>query len=169
MHTSKYVIGFDLFGTLFEFKDVPIEERRDYARQISEKEYKPLVLPNSWKDLEPFEDVFEGLSRLRDYGFKCVTCSNAPEALSNHLITKHNLPMEFKSIGEVYKPNPQAYLNVIKQCGVKVENFVMISANKSFGDLEAVVALGGKSYAIRDYKNKPSTIDLAEILYADLA
>ncbi len=147
------VIAFDTFGTVFDLAGVPREELRAYLKHIQKPEWSPLVLPSSWEQLPAHPDAACGIDRLRDAGYLVVTCSNGPLGLLAKL-SKHNevhwdaiIPLE---MNKVFKTNPKSYMTVCEVMGVAPEEVLMVTANKTFGDLEASRKLGMRAELIRD-------------------
>ncbi len=140
-------------------------DRKAYADHISSPEWKPLVLPKSWNALPAHQDSGQGISLLRE-NYTVVALSNGPVKLLSSL-SKHNgidwdwiVPLELK---QVFKPNPQAYLTVCEVFGVEPQEVCMVTANQTFGDLEASSALGMQNRLIR----VPSLPDIVA-LYEEL-
>lgn len=152
------IVLFDLFGTLVDMSGVPREEMADYARQIARPTWEPLVLPASWNALNPFYDVGPGLSALSKLpGVLTVTLSNAPMAVQAALMSHNWLfvgaYMAFcfpVAMVGAYKPNPEVYraaLRVFPE--LSPDQFLMVTANEQFGDLEGAAACGMQTMLIR--------------------
>lgn len=160
------VIAFDVFGTVFDIQNnVPRSEIADYVKHVHDTQWRPLEFPEHWKTIPAHLDAAKGIYELRK-SHLVVTCSNGPMALLAPL-SKHNniswdaiIPLE---TARVYKPNPGAYLHVCALLGVEPEEVMMVTANRTFGDLEASAALGMTPQLIRDDKC-PTIIDLADHL-----
>lgn len=160
------VLAFDVFGTVFDLSGVDREEVKSYARHIRSPEWKPLTLPQSWETLPAHPDSAEGINLLREK-FIVVTCSNGNLGLLTKL-SKHNkvqwdaiIPLE---LNKVYKPNPKAYMTVCEVLNVLPEEVMMVTANATFGDLEASKALGMTPMLIRDENTPKDIIELNRIL-----
>jgi 2-haloacid dehalogenase len=163
------VIAFDLFGTVFDLSAVPRDEVKAYVDHIRKPEWSPLTLPDSWLRLWPYGDSKNGIERLR-HRFTVVTCSNAPLGFTAKLSKKNGInwdaiiPLE---LNRVYKTNPKAYMTVCEVLGVEPADVLMVTANRTFGDLESSRALGMQAQLIRDGEENPKTIiELAERLEA---
>lgn len=164
---SIKVIAFDVFGTVFDLSGADRKEVKDYITHIHEPVWSPLQLPKTWENLKAHPDSAEGIALLRKK-FMVVTCSNGPLGLLAKL-SKNNginwdaiIPLE---MNKVYKPNPRAYMTVCEVLNVLPEEMLMVTANKTFGDLEASRALGMEAILIRDEESPVKTIiDLAKVL-----
>lgn len=162
------VVAFDVFGTVFDLSGVPRHEVWDYIAHIRRPEWSPLRLPASWEHLPAHADSAEGIARLRER-FIVVTCSNGPLGLLAKL-SKNNgvqwdaiVPME---LNHVYKPDPRAYLTVCEVLEVPPSAVTMVTANRTFGDLEASAALGMTPVLIRDGDGPKTITELAAVLTA---
>lgn len=160
------VIAFDVFGTVFDLSSVPHEEVREYAHHIHLPEWEPLVLPEHWKTLPAHADSAEGISLLRSK-YTVVTASNGPVNLLAAL-SKHNgiswdmlIPIE---MNKVYKPKHAAYMTICELMKVEPAEVMMVTANKTFGDLEAAAELGMVGKWIRGDSGVSTIIDLAKEL-----
>lgn len=160
------VVAFDLFGTIFKL-DRPKEEIQAYAEHIAKPEWSPLVLPKEWKELEMFEDAKQGLQKMKN--IKCITLSNAPWKLQRTLHCDDwfdtMVPLEDY---EVFKPSVDAYVAACIHMTELPREFLMVTANEHFGDLEKSRQIGMQSILI-DRKNKypdmPHTIlELAQMM-----
>ncbi len=154
------VIAFDVFGTVFDLSSVAKSEIAAYGRHIHKDVWEPLELPESWKDIKAHPDSKEGIDRLRK-NFQVVTCSNGPIRLLSHLSKANGLtwdalvPLEMR---KVYKPNPLAYLTICGLMGVECKEVMMVTANRTFGDLEAAQMLGMQPMLIRDEQSEIKNI-----------
>lgn len=166
------VIAFDVFGTVVDMSGVPPHEQRDYGRHLRDyyanRVWKPLSFPKSWETIPAHPDSADGIARLREK-FIVVTCSNGPLGFLAKLL-KHNkismdaiIPLE---MNHVFKTNPAAYLTVCEVLDVKPEEVAMVTANETFGDLEASGVLGMRPILIRD-GNLPTIGSLADLLLSE--
>lgn len=160
------VIAFDVFGTVFDTSTVDHSEVRDYVRHIREDAWSPLILPDSWKALDAHPDSACGIEMLRKK-FMVVTCSNGPVNLLAAL-SKRNciswdaiIPLE---MAKVYKPKPKAYMTICDVMKVEPSKVMMVTANETFGDIEASWALGMTPMLIRGASVIKNIIDLASAL-----
>ncbi len=163
---SLKVIAFDVFGTVFDLSSAAREEVKDYVRHVHLPEWKPLKLPKSWETMPAHHDSAEGIALLRKQ-FIVVTCSNGPLGLLAKL-SKHNnvqwdaiIPLE---LNKVYKPNPRAYRTVCEVLDVEPHEVLMVTANRTFGDLESSKRIGMQSVLIRSNGGPRTIIDLANLL-----
>lgn len=150
------IFAFDAFGTVFDM-DLPKESIRHYANQIEtyQKEWAPLELGPKWYDLKAHPDV-NYIQYLRLSGHRCVTLSNGPIHLLDHLSRSNGIIWDFMvplELMQIYKPNPKAYLSVCDLYKVKPNEVVMVSANNKpsefFRDLQVAEELGLQSRLIR--------------------
>lgn len=145
------VIAFDLFGTVYDMKDVPREEMRYYGEQLRRPKWAPLALPESWAKLPLFPDSLEAIPELMQH-YTVVTLSNAPLGLQiamtkNSGLRFHGMiPLE---IGQTYKPRVDAYRLLAAVMNVPPENCLMVTANKTFGDIEGSRSIGMQAALVR--------------------
>lgn len=99
-------------------------------------------LVHSWHRLPPWEDVSEGLSRLRKH-YVLTALSNGGFALLTHLIKEAALPFDCVLSAELcehYKPDKEAYLMAPRLLDVKPEESMLVAAHK--WDVEGAKAAG---------------------------
>lgn len=167
--TGIKAIAFDVFGTVFDLSAVPRDEVRAYVKHVHQESWQPLKLPASWATLPAHPDAAEGIAKLRER-FIVVTLSNGPLSLLMRL-SKHNgiswdaiVPLEMYRI---YKPDLRAYMYLPTLLGVERDEVCMVTANRTFGDLEGAAAVGMRAQLIRDGAENPKDIlELAERLDA---
>ncbi len=159
------VIAFDVFGTVFDLSDVDRSEVRAYVEHIKQPTWEPLNLPKHWETLPAHYDAPGALEMLRKK-YMVVTLSNGPMRLLAEL-NKFNglkwdaiIPLE---MARVYKPNPIAYLLPAQLFDCDINEVMMVTANKDFGDIEAAKALGMQWFWI-DRKNGGTIYDVVEAL-----
>lgn len=155
------VIAFDVFGTVFDLRQAERDDVRDYAQHIRQPVWRPLHLPTSWERLPAHPDSAAGIARLRTKFF-VVTCSNGPLGLLAKMSKNAGIqwdaiiPLE---LSRAYKPEPAAYLTVCNVLAVAPAQVMLVTANKTFGDLEGSAALGMTPVLIRDTSlGGPATI-----------
>ena len=145
------VVAFDVFGTVFDLSGVNHEEIRDYAHHIRQPSWSPLVLPESWKTLPAHPDSKYGIEKISLY-YSVVTMSNGPldllVALSKHNSIKWDAIIPIQ-MNKVYKPKKEAYLTICELMKVQPNEVMMVTANKTFGDIEAAQSLGMTPMLIR--------------------
>lgn len=160
------VVAFDVFGTVVDFTSVDRQEVRAYVDHIRKPTWEPLRLPESWEHLPAHPDSAEGIARLRTK-FTVVTCSNGPLGLLAKLSKNAGIqwdaviPLE---LSRCYKPNPHAYLTVCDVLDVQPADVLMVTANETFGDLEASRSLGMQAQLIRSGDGPRDIIELAKSL-----
>ena len=99
-------------------------------------------LVHSWHRLPPWDDVLEGLSRLRKH-YVLTALSNGGFALLTHLIKEAALPFDCVLSAELcehYKPDKEVYLMAPRLLDVKPEETMMVAAHK--WDVEGAKAAG---------------------------
>jgi FMN phosphatase YigB (HAD superfamily) len=145
------LIMFDVFGTVVDMSAVDRDEIRAYIEHIRKPEWSPLELPASWRDLPLHPDSKAGIARLAK-NYKVVTCSNGNFQVLQGIVCNHELAMEVcpLELFQVFKPNAFAYLAVCAAYRAAPEQAMMVTANKTFGDLEASERLGIRPKLIRD-------------------
>lgn len=160
------VIAFDLFGTVLDPTNIPLEEKRDYIRQVRTLPWQPLNLPESWSDIPAYPDAKEGLQRLRTK-FKIVTCSNWHKPLIETVLEKNGL--EFDHIValenyKVYKPKFVAYAAICDEMGVDPALTVMVTGNEGSPDLVYPPMMGMSVQRIRKEGHPLNITELANTL-----
>ena len=161
------VLAFDLFGTVFDLSGTPRSEIKAYSDHIRKPEWSPLVLPESWIDLPLFPDALEGLNKLQER-YSVIVASNAPAEFTEQLMDKHDLPfngvVDFAS-QRVFKPHYKSYDVIATHYNIPSNEYLMITANKDFGDIAGAIHAGMSSQLIRHgYPN--TIIELAALLTA---
>lgn len=154
------VVAFDCFGTVFDLSGVSRQEIADYAAHIRKAEWSPLVLPESWLTLTSHSDSRDGIEEIRKTHF-VVALSNAPMGMIAKLSKLNGIrwdaiiPLE---MFRVFKPNPRAYLAICDVLGCNPDDVTMVTANKTFGDLEGARSVGMNSVLIRGESDMPDII-----------
>lgn len=167
MNKDLKVIAFDVFNTVYDLAAVPREEIKAYVDHIQKPAWEKLRLPKRWRKLPAFPDAAEGIARLRTQ-FTVVTLSNGPADVLVDL-AKHN-GIEWDAIvpiqlNRLYKPRLAAYMVAADMLDIAPRRIMMVTANKTFGDLEGAKTLGMTPMLIRDEEGGPATIiQLAEEL-----
>lgn len=156
------LIAFDIFGTVVDMSGTPREELVAYGEHIRKPEYSPLTLPESWEKLEAFPDALPGLSKLKEK-YIIVTLSNGPMGLLTKIAKNNNLPFDTivpVELARSFKPNPEPYKLLISAFNLKPEEIMMVTANKTFGDLESSRDLGMVPQLIRGDSDVQDIIEL---------
>lgn len=160
-------IAFDCFGTVFDMSSVPREEIAAYVAHVKKADFTPYSFPASWWKLKAHPDAADGIWKLRNSGYHCVTLSNGGVGLLQDLATQNRICFDhYVNLikHRAYKPhNLDAYRAVEKDTGFKPSETLMVTANKTFGDVESSQAIGMRCQIIRHgYPN--TIIELAEKL-----
>lgn len=119
----------------------------DYALKAVGREleaHQKDALMEQYNDLERFEDVEEGLSRLKEAGHKMVVFSNGTPTMLEAIMDHEQLTPYFEgyvSVNEieVYKPSPKVYRHVAERLGRPIGEVRLISSNP-FDDIGAETA-----------------------------
>lgn len=162
------VIAFDVFNTVVNISNVPKNELRAYSQHLKHfyesGHWEPLSFPASWDYLPPHPDSIEGINRLRKK-YSVVAMSNAPMHMMVRLCKNSGLffdavvPLELR---HTFKPSLDAF-RALFDC-FRTSDILMVSANESFGDIEAAREFGLQAQLIRN-PGCPQTITaLAEEL-----
>lgn len=162
------VIGFDLFGTVFDLINHAASDDIDhYIKTIRSDTWTPFVWKPYWENMSAFSDSASGLHNLRESNYYVVALSNAPLALSMRMSANAGINWDaiipLETI-RTYKPNPVTYEFACELTGVKPEEFLMVSGNAGFGDIENAVKVGCKSQLIRNPGCPCDILDLARFL-----
>ena len=99
-------------------------------------------LVRSWHRLPAWDDVCDGLSRLRKK-YVLAALSNGGFALLTHLIKEAEIPFDCVLSAELcehYKPDREVYLMAAKLLDVRPEEIMMVAAHK--WDIEGAKAAG---------------------------
>ncbi|MDO4279912.1 MAG: haloacid dehalogenase type II [Lachnoclostridium edouardi] len=96
---------------------------------LSDDDYKNLG--KIWHRLSPWQDVLEGLNRLKTK-YAIGPFSNGDFNLMIDIEKAANLPWDFITTGDLFKkfkPNPEVYRDEVKLLGVKPEEVTMVAAH----------------------------------------
>jgi 2-haloalkanoic acid dehalogenase type II len=160
-------IAFDCFGTVFDMAVVSREEIAAYVEHVKRDDFSPYKFPDSWWQIKAHADAADGIRRLQDAGFSCVTLSNGSANLLRYVSRQNGILWDFiidLAKYRVYKPHIDAYRTVEKQLGFKPSETLMVTANPTFGDIEGAAAIGMQSQVIRQPGFPQTIIELADIL-----
>jgi 2-haloacid dehalogenase len=94
----------------------------------------------AWHRLDPWPDVVEGLTRLRQR-YILATLSNGNIALMVNMAKRAELPWDAilgAEVARAYKPQPEAYLATARALGLAADECMMVAAHN--GDLHAAAA-----------------------------
>lgn len=160
------IVAFDVFRTVFNITEEHQNEVKEYNKHVRSEGWQPLNLPQSWETLLAHPDARQGIEEIRQ-NFIVVTMSNCPMDLLVKL-SRYNgiswdaiIPIE---LNKVYKPNIDAYKTILQLFKVKAEEVVMVTANKTFGDIEAAETLGMRPILIREDGRIKDIIELSTYL-----
>jgi FMN phosphatase YigB (HAD superfamily) len=158
----KYIF-FDLFGTILDVSNIDL---KPYVKQLSDPVWKPLDLPFQWRYLRPFQDVYDSFDRLREKGYTLISLSNCPIWLQTQICQRREFVFDAAVALEAikkYKPNIECYKHALEL--FRIDNpteAMMVTANKTFGDIEAAKSLGMKTGLIRHQDGFANLLQLAE-------
>lgn len=178
------ILLFDLVGTIFDMSSAREGDLSFYGQQIADWRdpvksrqaiWTPLTLPKSWEVLPAHPDAKDAIAALRTSNrFRCVTLSNLPVKLQVEMSANVGINWDFMIPLEavrVYKTHPAAYLSAIGIFGHRPpSDFIMITANRTYGDLEAANKLGMHTvYIDRKHEHPliPNAIFLSLTEFAD--
>jgi 2-haloalkanoic acid dehalogenase type II len=160
-------IAFDCFGTVFDMSAVSRDEIAAYVEHVKQDDFSPYKFPDSWWKLKAHADSADGILRLQDAGFSCVTLSNGSAGLLRYVSRQNEILWDFiidLVTHRVYKPHIDAYRTIEKQLGFAPAETLMVTANPTFGDIEGAAAIGMQSQVIRQPGKIQTIIELAELL-----
>ncbi|WP_414828827.1 haloacid dehalogenase type II [Alteromonas sp. H39] len=108
--------------------------------------------------LPPHDDVIEGLSELKNRGYKLVALSNSSASGLQHQLEYAKIIQLFESVLSVqsirtYKPYPEVYQWALQQCQTEAEDTMMIAAHG--WDLAGAAACGLKTAFVRRQGKMP--------------
>ena len=106
-----------------------------YGLTRSEADKRELV--KGWHRLDPWPDVVEGLTKLKETHI-IAPCSNGHIAQSVNLARFAKLPWDAilgAEIARAYKPDPRVYLESVYALGLEPHEVCMVAAHRE--DLEA--------------------------------
>ena len=161
------VVAFDVFGTVFDMSCVPDHELAKYGSHIKKSDWSPIDFSPGWERIPAFKDSRIGIKSLRSAGFFVCTMTNCPVSTLTKLSRYNNInwdcivPIELR---QIYKPNQSTYTMALELFRVKPEEMLMVTANKTFGDIEACQSLGIQTKLIRGETGKLITDIVWEIL-----
>lgn len=161
----KY-IAFDLVNTVYDVSKVPEQELKNYVTQVRADKWAPLTLPPSWEHIPLHTDSAEGL-KLLGTKYKLVAMSNLPYDLIRKMAKNSGIKWDYIVpiiFAQAYKPNLSAYGLIFDLCKCHPSEVMMVTANKTAGDLEAAAQLGMHPKLIREPGSPRDLIELAKQL-----
>ena len=143
---------------------------RDAGLALAEDDRDELV--KGWHRLDPWPDVVEGLTRLKESHI-VAPCSNGHIAQSVNLAKYAKLPWDAilgAEIARAYKPDPRVYRESVYALGLQVDEVCIVSAHRQ--DLAAVADPGLHSAFVERFGEDPGPPFDADIVaydFVDLA
>jgi 2-haloacid dehalogenase len=113
---------------------------RDAGIPLAEEDRDELV--KGWHRLDPWPDVVDGLTKLKETHI-IAPCSNGHIAQSVNLAKYAKLPWDAilgAEIARAYKPDPRVYRESVYALGLEVDEVCMVAAHRQ--DLEAAAGVG---------------------------
>lgn len=177
MNRVKTVL-FDCFGTVFDVRSLPKGYVREYAEHVRSKPDEPYTFADEWFGLPAHPGVSNAMQALQRCGLRCVAFSNGDPHLLQTLAIRSgfnwNHIIDIKGNHFPYKPHLDTY-SLPSRLGYKPANTIMVTANKTFGDIEgatdagmrAVLVDGADGYGYGAKPILPTIIDLADKLIAN--
>ena len=154
--TGLKVLGFDCFNTIFRMDKIERNEIKDYAKATVDKigvDWEMWSPSPVWYELDAHPDARAAIEAMRRSGYICATMSNGPVDLL-HTLSRRNFiqwdmitPIQLK---RVWKRSPEAYLTLCDLFRVKPSEVGIVTANRTFGDVEVAESLGMRANVIRD-------------------
>jgi FMN phosphatase YigB (HAD superfamily) len=159
------VAFFDLNHTCLNMAGATKDEILGYKLQIEDSSWSPLILPTHWRDFNVYADVAPAIYALRMYKqIRCVTLSNNPiDFQIDQLRRTHFDFMVPLEAYHVFKPDVKAYQVACNLLQVAPEDALMVTANRTFGDLEGANTIGMPSVWI-DRKNEDNTYPIKNLM-----
>lgn len=146
-------VAFDCFGTLFDPSPLSRDQIKEYVDHVRADKFTKFNFPKAWWNLKAFDDVALGVQIIRNTGIKPITLSNGSRPLLRHLLDTNKVPIQWVTdlvYHQAYKPNNlDAYRAVEKDLGYKPGETLMVTANKTFGDIESAAKIGMPAKLIR--------------------
>lgn len=163
------ILFFDLFNTIYDISAVPREHLIEYRRLIDQfletGKYEPLDMREWWQLIKPFPEVAEAILELEDE-HSLVSLSNCPSHWQQEIAAiydLHSIDCRGLERYSIYKPHIGAYYAALGEIGEAPADCMMVTANKTFGDLENAAKVGMQSFHV-DRENGGTLWDLVEHL-----
>ena len=169
------VVSFDVLGTVIDASAADRDDISRYVRatrdaQLAGLPYQQLAVPKQWNRLRAHSDAEQGIRRIRS-AFRVVTCSNLPISMIAEVSRNNGIDWDFivpVELRREWKPSPGPYRLICETMRVEPQEVAFVTANRTFGDLEASAALGMKPFLIRDKSSPFADInDLAAHLLSE--
>ncbi len=126
-------------GLMQQYADFSVctRDALDYTAQLNQlalDSAQKQVLLDSYKTLPAFDDVQDGLARLRAGKFRLFAFSNGSANAVETLLVTAGIRDFFEGVVSVegvqsFKPNPVVYHHFLQQSGASVDNAWLISSN----------------------------------------
>lgn len=140
---------------------------RDAGLTLAEDDRDELV--KGWHRLDPWPDVVDGLTKLKETHI-IAPCSNGHIAQSVNLAKFAKLPWDAvlgAEIARAYKPDPRVYRDSVYALGLEVDEVCMVAAHRQ--DLRAAAEVGLMTAFVERYGEDPGPPFEADIVAYDFA
>jgi 2-haloacid dehalogenase len=143
---------------------------RDAGLALAESDRDELV--KGWHRLDPWPDVVEGLTKLKETHI-IAPCSNGHIAQSVNLARYAKLPWDAilgAEIARAYKPDPRVYRESVYALGLEVGEVCMVAAHRQ--DLQAAADAGLRTAFVERFGEDPGPpfeADLVAFDFVELA
>jgi 2-haloacid dehalogenase len=143
---------------------------RDAGIPLAEEARVELV--EGWHRLDPWPDVIEGLTKLKET-YIIAPCSNGHIAQSVNLAKYAKLPWDAilgAEIARAYKPDPRVYRESVYALGLEPDEACMVAAHRQ--DLAAAAEVGLQTAFVERFGEDPGPPFEADIVaydFVDLA
>lgn len=122
---------------------------------LSDSQKKDLL--ETYRELPAFDDVPEGLDRVRDAGFRSFAFSNGSREAVEHLLITAGIRDSFDGVVSTedlrsFKPNPAVYCHFLRESGAAGGDAWMISGNPF--DVLGALSSGMKAAWVRRTPDK---------------
>jgi 2-haloacid dehalogenase len=138
---------------------------RDHGIALGEDERDELV--RGWHRLDPWPDVVEGLTRLKQTHI-IAPCTNGHIAQSVNLARFAKLPWDAilgAEIARAYKPDPRVYRESVYALGLEVDEVCMVAAHRE--DLKAAAGTGLRTAFVERFGEDPGPPFDADVVAYD--
>jgi 2-haloacid dehalogenase len=126
-----------------------------------------LELVKGWHRLDPWPDVVNGLTRLKET-YIIAPCSNGHIAQSVNLAKFAKLPWDAilgAEIAHAYKPDPRVYRESVYALGLEPDEVCMVAAHRD--DLRAAASVGLQTAFVERFGEDPGPPFDADIVAHD--